>query len=265
MTTKKESENKQEQSQKEEKNQKGGESSKAIAGDTGADIDLNAELERLMQTLDGDLSEIENQDALDLINQWYDILHQSKEAGVKELANEMKALQKLVKGGKASGHEISEELIHLGEQVGDFSSNAEKGSKQLVQRLGKQLRQKGTEIAKAEDQEHLQQIDQLMEKVEGDELSSLEPGEAVAQIDVWYNLLHKQEGESYQQLANSLKELKQTLKKSSAKPEAIANILSQVGEQTTSVASELPRGFKGAVQKLGKHLTNTSKSLTTAE
>lgn len=265
MAKNKEAENKKEQSQAEEKNHKVNASEKAIAKDTQADFDLNSEINELTQALSGDLSEIATEDALGLIDHWYNFLHKSKDAEVKQLATGLKELQKLVKGGKATGHEISEELIQLGEQIGDFSGEIEKGAKSAIQRLSKQLRKSGTAIAKAEDQEHLQQIDQLVEQAEADQITAIEPEAAIAQIDVWYNLLHKAEGESYQQLANSLKELKQALKRNNAKPETIAKALSAVGEQTTAVAGELPRGFKGAVQKLGKYLTNTSKSLVEAE
>ena len=62
---------------------------------------------------------------------------------------------------------------------------------QPVQRLGKQLRKAGTSIAKAEDQEYHQQLDTLLEKVESEELTSLDAEEAVGAIDFWYNLLLK--------------------------------------------------------------------------
>lgn len=171
----------------------------------------------------------------------------------------------MLKGGKATGHEISEELIHLGEQTTELSNNADKGAKQSVQRLGKQLRKTGTSIARAEDQEYHQQLDTLVEKSEGEELTSLNADEAVGAIDLWYNLLHKAEGEQFQSVATSLKELKQALNRGNAKPETIAKALSKVGEQTTEIASQAPRGFKGAVQKLGKQLTRAGESISSAQ
>lgn len=215
--------------------------------------------------MEGDLSGIEAESALSLVERWYDFLHKFKEPPVKELASGLKDLQKLLKSGKATGHEISEVLIHIGEQTSEFSSNAEKDLKQPVQRLGKQLRKAGTSIAKAEDQEYHQQIDTLVEKAEGEELTSLDPEAAVGAIDFWYNLVHKAEGEECKQLATSLKELKQVLKRSNPKPETIAKALTQVGEQTTEIAAVAPRGFKGAMQKLGKQLVSVGESLTKAE
>lgn len=264
MSTKKANEEKHKQTKAEEKADKET-TAKATADDAQAEFDVSQEVDELIQSLEGNLSEIEAESALSLVDQWYDFLHKFKEPEVKELASGLKDLQKLLKSGKATGHEISEVLIHIGEQTNEFSDNAQKGLKQPVQRLGKQLRKAGTSIAKAEDQEYLQQIDSLVEKAEGEELTSLAPEEAVGAIDFWYNLLHKAEGEESKQLANSLKELKQALKRGNAKPEAIAKALTHVGEQTSAIASEAPRGFKGAVQKLGKQLAKAGESLTTAE
>ncbi len=256
--TKKEPEEKQKHNQTEQKAHTHSTSSQAAG-------DVQAEFDQLLQALEGDISAIETESALSLVDQWYSSLHQSKEPEVKELASGLKELQKMLKSGKASGHEISEVLIHLSEQTTEFASNAEKVLKQPVQRLGKQLRKAGTSIAKAEDQEYHQQLDTLLEKVESEELTSLDAEEAVSAIDFWYNLLHKAEGEQSKQAANSLKELKQALKRGNAKPETIAKALTKVGEQTTEIASAAPRGFKGAIQKLGKQLTKAGESLTATE
>ena len=151
--------------------------------DAQAEFDVNQEIAQLSKSMEGDLSGIEAESALTLVERWYEFLHKFKEPEVKELASGLKELQKLLKSGKATGHEISEVLIHVGEQTSEFSSNAEKDLKQPVQRLGKQLRKAGTSIAKAEDQEYHQQIDTLVEKAEGGELTSLDPEEAVNSID----------------------------------------------------------------------------------
>lgn len=254
MASKKESEGKQ-HDQAEEKADK--ETSKS-AGDE-AEFDVSQEIDALLQALQGDLSKIE----IETVDQWYSFLHKLKEPGVKELAGELKDLQKMLKGGKATGHDISEALIHIGEQTTD-SSNGEKGLQQSVQRLGKQLRKAGTAIAKAEDQEYHQQLDSLLEKADK-ELTSLDRQEAVSAIDFWYNLLHKAEGAQFKQAADSLKGLKQALSRDNAKQETIAKALTKVGEDTTKIASAAPRGFKGAIQKLGKQLTNAGASLTAAE
>jgi hypothetical protein len=83
-------------------------SSKAATGNAKVEFDLDREADELLQTLQGDLSEIEVDNALGLIDQWHSFLNKSKEADVKELADALKDLRKMLKGGKATGHEISE-------------------------------------------------------------------------------------------------------------------------------------------------------------
>lgn len=263
MATKKESEKQQKQDQHvEEKAHKEQASSKAVAGDAQANPDLSQDIDELIQSLDGDLSSIDLEAATELIDHWQGFLTKSKVEGGKELAGELKELQKMLKGGKATGHEISEMLIHIGEQTAEFAGDAEKGSKQPVQRLGKQLRKAGTSIAKAEDQEIHQQLDTIVDHAEGSELTSMDTEAAVGAIDFWYALLNKAEGEQFKSVANSLKSLKQALSKGNSKPETIAKALGQLGEQTAEISGEVPRGFKGIIQKVGKQLTAASESLT---
>lgn len=262
MATKKESDKQQKQDQAEEKAHKENTSSKAIADDAQAEGNVSQEIDELLQSLQGDLSSIEPEAALGLIDHWHSFLNSSKEPGVKELASGLKELQKMLKGGKATGHEISEVLIHIGEQTAEFSGEAEKGSKQAVQKLGKALRKTGTSIAKAEDQEIHEQLDTIVEKAEANELTSLDSEAAIRAIDFWYTILNKAEGDQFKQVATSLKSLKQALGKSNSKPETIAKALSQIGEQTGEIAAEAPRGFKGIIQKLGKQLSAAGESLT---
>ncbi|MDX2239201.1 MAG: hypothetical protein NW224_00845 [Leptolyngbyaceae cyanobacterium bins.302] len=261
MATKKEAEKQPKQDQIEEKAHQENASAKAVAGDAQAG-DVSQELDELVQTLQGDLNSIDLEAAIGLIEHWQGVLSKSKIEGGKEMASDLKDLQKMLKGGKATGHEISEVLIHIGGQTAEFAGDAEKGSKQVVQRLGKQLRQAGTSIAKAEDQEIHHQLDAIVEQAEGEELTSMDTEAAVGAIDFWYGILNKAEGEQFKPVANSLKSLKQALNKENSKPETIAKTLAQLGEQTTEIAGEAPRGFKGIVQKLGKQLSAASESLT---
>lgn len=240
-------------------------SAKAIAGDAQTETDINQELTELMETLSGDLSTIEAEAALEIVDEWYDLLHKAKEPEIKEVSNSLKELKKLLKGDKATGHEIGEVLEKLGEQTNQIAAEAEKGAKAPLQKLGSQLSQVGTSIGKAEDQENLEEINSLVATLEDEEITSLPSDESVAMIDVWYNLVHKAEGEQFEAIAASLKELKQVLKRSNAKPEAIAKVLTQLGEQTAEVSSEAPRGFKTVIQKLGKQLSKAGQQIESAE
>ncbi len=224
-----------------------------------ASTDLEQEVSELIQTLQGDLSSIDPQAGLESIDRWQEMLSKSKESGAKELSKALKDLHKLLKGGKATGIEISESLIHIGEQTAELAADAT--AKQSLQKLGKQLRTAGTSIAKAEEKEYHTQLDSLLDKVEEDELTALDPTAATAAIDFWYNILHHAEGEQFKSLAKSLDSLKKAIAKDNSKPEAIAKALAQMGEQTTELASSASRGFKGAIQKLGKGLTAASEAI----
>lgn len=217
-------------------------------------------LESLSKTLENNLIEIDTEAALNAIDEWYGVLHKSKEPALKELSNGLKELKQALKGGKATGHEIGEVLSEIGGQTSDIASEADKGSKALLQKLGKQLSKAGTSLGKAEDQEYMHQIESLTETLEG-EATELEPEAGISAIDHWYGLLHKAEDEHLKEIANGLKELKQLLKRNNAKGADISEALTRLGEQTTEAAANTPRGFKGAIQRLGKLLSKTGKSI----
>ncbi|MBD2534743.1 hypothetical protein H6G97_36870 [Nostoc flagelliforme FACHB-838] len=230
----------------------------------GADAKINGDwqqkLEELQSTLSGDLSTLSSEDATSLIDEWYNFLHKAKEPEAKEIANQLKQLKQHLKSNKATGHEISEVLIEIGEQTANFASDAEKEIRTPVRRLGKQLTKVGNSLAKAEEHEEIEEIDSVIETLEED-LTQVETDVALGSVDKWYNLLHKSDSESLQEIANGLKQLKQVLKHKNPKPSDISPILEKLGEQTTTVGQEAKRGFKGPLQRLGKLLSRTGKSL----
>lgn len=220
----------------------------------------NQELDSLLSTLEGDLSEIDNEAALGLIDVWYGSLHKSKESEIKEIAGSLKELKQLLKGGKATGHEIGEVLTEIGEQTADVASDSDKELKTPLQKLGKLLSKAGTSLGKAEDREYAEQLDSLVETLEGD-LTSVDAEVAISAIDEWYTLLHKFEDENLKEISNELKELKKVLKRSKAKGSDIGEVLTRLGEQTTEAGKEAGKGLKGRIQKLGKTLSKVGKSL----
>lgn len=230
------------------------------ADDNKHSADNHEELDSLLSTLDGDITALDADAALGLIDQWYGSLHKAKEPELKEIANTIKELKQLVKGGKATGHEIGEVLIEIGEQTTNFGSDASKELKTPLHKLGKQLTKAGTSLGKAEDKEHIEQIDSLVENLEGD-LTKIDTEVALNGIDTWYSLLHKSEDENLKEIANGLKQLKQLLKRSNPKGADIGEVLTRLGEQTQEAAHSAGRGLKGRIQKLGKVLSKVGKSL----
>ncbi len=217
------------------------------------------DLDSLLKALDGDLTAIDSDAAMGLIDQWYDSLHSAKGPDTKALATSLKHLKQLLKGGKATGHEIGEALGDIGEHTTQMVDSADTDLKTPLQKLGKQLSKIGLSLGKAEDREHIEHIDSLIEKLGGD-FSSIAPDAAGGAIDEWYNLLHKSQDEGLKEIANGLKELKQVLKHKTVKGADIAPILTKLGEQTTAASAHATRGFKGPIQKLGKILSKAANS-----
>ena len=260
MASKQDSKGKQSASQADEPKQNQSDAApEATAGDQGANADTQA-LHSLVETLDADLTSIDTEAALGAIDEWYGTLHKSKEPEVKELADGLKELKQLLKGGKATGHDLGEVLSHIGDQTSDIAAAADKGVKTSLQKLGKQLSKAGQALGKAEDKDAAEQIESLSETLAGD-LTQVDTDTAVGAIDHWYGLLHKSDNESLKEISNGLKELKQLLKRKNANASDIAEALTKIGEQTTEAASEAHRGLKGSIQKFGKLLSKTGKSL----
>ena len=217
------------------------------------------QLDSLLSALEGDLTTVDSEAALSLLDEWYGPLHKAKEPEIKEIATGLKELKQLLKGSKATGHEIGEVLIEIGEQTISVASDTDKELKTPLHKLGKQLTKAGSALGKAEDREHIEHIDSLVETLEGD-LTSTNTEAALGAIDVWYTLLHKSEDENLKEIANGLKELKQLLKRSKPKGADIGEVLVKLGEQTTEAAQAAGRGLKGPIKKLGQLLSKTGKS-----
>lgn len=218
-------------------------------------------LESLSEALQGELSSIDPDATLKMIDELHDLVHQSKQPEAKEIATGLKELQKQLKRKEPSGHELGELIGHLGEQTSEIAAVAEKELKAPLQRLGKQLVKVGRSLARAEDLHHLEGLDAVVDILEQDPSNS-DPKSAVGEIDRWYDLLHKSEDESLKALATELKQLKQLLKASKTKGTDLSEKLIEIGEQTTAAAANAGRGFKGVIQKLGKVLTTFGKSLS---
>jgi uncharacterized phage infection (PIP) family protein YhgE len=236
------------------------EDEKQAAQKNGADNELLEKLDSLRATLGGDLSDIETEAAVELVSEWQGVLQKVKEPEVKEIASHLKELAKLLKSNKATGHEISEVLIEIGEQTANYAADAEKEVKTPVRQLGRQLSKVGNTLGKIEEHEQIEEIDGLVDTLEAD-LTQVDSETSVGAIDTWYNVLHKSEDENLKEIANGLKELKQVLKRSKPKASDIAEVLTRLGEQTQQSAHEAKRGFKGPIQRLGKLLSKTAKSL----
>jgi hypothetical protein len=239
---------------------KGAPSAKSATAESPDDETIK-QIDSLSKAFQGNLSEIDPDTALGSIDTFQSLLKQAKQPEAKEIATGLKDLQKLLKRKEPSGHELGELIAHLGEQTIEIAGDADKGLKAPLQHLGKQLTKIGRSLSKAEDSEQLEEIDGLVDtlKQAPDKIDAKASG---GEIDRWYDVLHKSEDASLKEIATDLKELKQLLKGSKAKGEDLSEKLIQLGEKTTAAAAGAGRGFKGAIQKLGKGLTAFGKSLS---
>jgi hypothetical protein len=239
---------------------KGAPSAKSATAESPDDETIK-QIDSLSKAFQGNLSEIDPDTALESIDTFLSLLKQAKQPEAKEIATGLKDLQKLLKRKEPSGHELGELIAHLGEQTIEIAGDTDKGLKAPLQHLGKQLTKIGRSLSKAEDSEQLEAIDTLVDTLK-QAPDKTDAKASVGEIDRWYDLLHKSEDASLKEIATDLKELKQLLKGSKAKGEELSEKLIQLGDKTTAAAASAGRGFKGAIQKLGKGLTAFGKSLS---
>ncbi|MBD2103122.1 hypothetical protein [Leptolyngbya sp. FACHB-261] len=252
------------------------------------------DLDTLLKTVQGNLTDVDADTAIASIDQWTEVLSQFKDKDLKQIANGLKELKKLLSSGEAEAADIGDVLSQLGQETAGAASEAEEGTQDQLQKVGKALTKAGQSLHKSEaphkeeahpathkkadhadhkdsaaskgkEQDHSgPNLDELLEAVEGD-LTSLEAEAAINVIDQWHSALHKSEDENLKEIANGLKELKKLLKPKKSDASAIAEVLKQIGEQTVEAASDAQRGSKGELQKIGKALAKAGKSIEKAQ
>lgn len=108
------------------------------AGDEGQELD---ELLGLLE--DNDLTELDSDEAVELIDEWTEILSESDEAGLKELGKGLKQLKKALSASKSKPADIAEALASLGEKTDEYAGDAPRGYKTKLHTLGKALSKAG--------------------------------------------------------------------------------------------------------------------------
>lgn len=139
---------------KKDNQSKGGknDAAKAENADSENEIDEAQELDGLLEIFsEHDIAEIDMDTAAGMIDEWYDILHQSKDEPYKEVAANLKQLKKLLSGKKDQSEEVVELLDELAEQTDDLADEAQRGYKGKLHKLGKALRHASLSIEDAID------------------------------------------------------------------------------------------------------------------
>lgn len=258
MSTTKQAQTQQDAAKEPDKKELDKKESEKSAG-TDDHSELLEKLDGLSEALDNDVSSVAPDTAFALIDEWHSLLQKVKGAELKEVASGLKELKKLLQKDDA-GHEVGELLSHLGTQTSEMAADSDKGFKKSLRHLGKQLSKIGMSLVKEDDRNHLEEIDSLTQSLDQD-VKKIDSKSSMGDLDRWADVLHKSDDDGLKSIAKDLKELKHLLKGSKTKGDELSKKLIQLGEQTTDAASMANRGFKGAIQTLGKSLTKLGKSI----
>jgi general stress protein YciG len=118
--------------------------------------DGDQELDELMSLIESEeLLNLDPEEAVEMIDEWHEILNKSGDADLKEIGKSLKQLKKVLSASKSKPADISEALIGLGEQVNEYADDAQRGYKTKLHNLGKALSRAGKSIEEpdAEDEE----------------------------------------------------------------------------------------------------------------
>ena len=236
---------------------------KSAQPDLPARVEPAQKLESLVQLLKGEISTIDPDPALKIIDEFHGLVQKAKQPAAKEIANGLKELHKLLQQTEQPGlllGELGELIGHLGEQTTQIATQSASGLKTPLQHLGKQLTKLSLSLMKSEDLEQLERLDAIVDLLE-QKPKKIDLKHTFTTIDLWYEILHKSEDHRLKTIATELKSLKHLLKSSKVSSADLSQQIVHIGELTTAAATTTGRGFKGVIQKLGKVLTTFGKSL----
>jgi hypothetical protein len=242
------------------------------------------DIQELIKLLQGDLTKANADEAIAAIDHYQSALQKSEDKGLEKIANELKELKKHLKNNHGDAAKLAGVLIQLGEETNSFAADLEKEEKSDVQKLSKALTKAGQSLEKESGKENAKEtdktnektsaksntnddeaeetpdVDELLETLHGD-VTDIEPEEGVQVIDQWLAVLKGSKEEGVKEIASHLQQLKKLLKGKKTDAAEIAEVLTQLGEETEAFAADAARGIKGPVQKLGKALVKVGKSI----
>jgi hypothetical protein len=109
--------------------------------------DEGEELEELLSMVEsGELTELDADEAVELIEEWHEILSESDDAGLKEIGKGLKQLKKALSASKSKPADIAEALTKLGEKTDEYADEAQRGYKTKLHTLGKALSKVGKSL-----------------------------------------------------------------------------------------------------------------------
>lgn len=114
------------------------------------DIDEGAELDELMSLLeDSELTDLDAEEGIETIDEWYEILNDSGDSDLKEIGKGLRQLKKALSAKKQKPEAIAEALSDLGDKVEEYANNAQRGYKTKLHKLAKSLSKSAKSVEKA--------------------------------------------------------------------------------------------------------------------
>jgi general stress protein YciG len=115
------------------------------------------------------------------------------------------------------------------------------------------------------DEDTSEELDELLDAFEEGDLTAIDLQDATEMIEDWQGVLSKSKDADLKEIGNSLKQLKKSLSGGKAKPEALAELFTQLGEQVDGYAGNAERGYKTKMHTLGRAFKKAAKSLEQPE
>ncbi|MBF2051517.1 MAG: KGG domain-containing protein [Leptolyngbya sp. IPPAS B-1204] len=113
--------------------------------------DEGEELDELLDILDeAELTDLDPEEGIEIIDQWHEILNDSGDAELKEIGKSLKQLKKVLSSSKSKPEAIAEALTQLGHQTDEYANNAQRGYKTKLHKLGKSLNKAGKSLEQQE-------------------------------------------------------------------------------------------------------------------
>lgn len=126
--------------------------SEDVEASDAADLDESEDLDELLSLLEeSELTDLDPEEGIELIDEWYEIVNDAGDAKLKEIAKGLKQLKKVLSASKSKPAAIAEALSHLGEQTDDYANQAPRGYKTKLHQLGKTLNKAGRSLEQEEE------------------------------------------------------------------------------------------------------------------